>query len=281
MKDYSLWLLNPTETEIEVKAAELCGFGTGAYEESVVGTLAFIAYFILRKLAMNYLAMMLNCLAIDVCHPVQSLQCETCIFLIDQAKIGTFLKRLVWCSASRVTLTWWRTRGRSTLCAPSWGCLLLSTDLLNAMLNPICLQWSGKQQQNLGYCTGLIHYLTCNRVSQLLQCWMLQCLKPCAFSFLGSAIFGFDSCFQSMSLRTGNPRWRWAFAGQFLRLLPWSRTCSNPMHQTQKPQRRMAWKLLRWRAITKGTIRKFRETQRHHWFGRLGVGSWPFSFIQS
>jgi len=53
MRDYSLWLLNPTEAEMEVRASELCGFGTGSYEETVVGTLAMI----LRKFGMNYFRM--------------------------------------------------------------------------------------------------------------------------------------------------------------------------------------------------------------------------------
>lgn len=39
LKDYTLWLLNPSEQVMEVSAGELCGFGTGSYEESIIRAL--------------------------------------------------------------------------------------------------------------------------------------------------------------------------------------------------------------------------------------------------
>ncbi len=39
LKDYTLWLMNPTDQSMEVSAGELCGFGTGSYEESIVRAL--------------------------------------------------------------------------------------------------------------------------------------------------------------------------------------------------------------------------------------------------
>lgn len=35
MSDYALWLLNTTDSVMHVKAGELCGFGTGAFEEAI------------------------------------------------------------------------------------------------------------------------------------------------------------------------------------------------------------------------------------------------------
>ena len=36
MKDYSLWLMNPTDSKMDIAAGEICGFGTGAFEEMII-----------------------------------------------------------------------------------------------------------------------------------------------------------------------------------------------------------------------------------------------------
>ena len=36
LKDYSLWLVNPSESQMEVSAGEICGFGTGSFDEAIV-----------------------------------------------------------------------------------------------------------------------------------------------------------------------------------------------------------------------------------------------------
>lgn len=37
-KDYSLWLLNPSDHQMDVTAGEICGFGTGSYDEGIIRT---------------------------------------------------------------------------------------------------------------------------------------------------------------------------------------------------------------------------------------------------
>ena len=36
LNDYTLWLVNPSESQMEVNAGELCGFGTGSFDEAIV-----------------------------------------------------------------------------------------------------------------------------------------------------------------------------------------------------------------------------------------------------
>lgn len=36
-EDYAMWLMNPTDAAMQVNAGEICGFGTGSFDEAIIG----------------------------------------------------------------------------------------------------------------------------------------------------------------------------------------------------------------------------------------------------